>query len=242
MSSPEPGKDRGLFETLTGLYFSPGTEFAAILARASFVKPLLVLIALNVAFTGLWTSKMDVRAFFTAQNEATKHWSETSREQKEQTLAVQEKIFRPFAWIAAFVGAPILIVVVAGFYNFLFRFFLASEVTFRQSLTIVAWAFLAVALVTTPLTTITMLLKGDWSIDPRNALQASLAIAFDPETTAKPLFTLARAMDVFVFWILFLLVAGYRAATSLRRGTVAAAIVVPWLLWILGQAALSLVF
>ena len=238
----ERNRGHGFFTNLVGLYSAPGPEFTAILPKPSFLKPLLALVALNVLFTGVWLTRVDIPGFFTAQNERTKHWSETPPEQRARVLAVQTKIFRPIAAGSALLGAPILILVVATWNLFVFRFFLATDVTFKQSLTIVTWSIFAIALVTTPLVLLTLFLKGDWSLDPRNALQASLAGAFDPETAPKALYSLARAMDVFVFWILFLLIRGYQAATSTRTGVAAAAILIPWLLWILGQAALSAIF
>ncbi len=238
----EPGRGRGLGQHLVGLYTSPGPEFTAIIPQSAFLKPLLLLIVLNIAFTSFWFSKIDTDGFFRRQNATSSRWSDMSSEQKSQMVGMQARMFKPIAAGAAVIGGPIFVVIVAGFFLFVFRFVLASEVTFKQCLAVTTWSLLAVALVTTPLTLLVMILKADWAIDPAQALQASLAVLLDPDSAPKPLYAIARSIDLFVFWILYLMWMGYRVATHLRASTVALALFVPWLLLVAGKAVFAAVF
>jgi hypothetical protein len=238
----EPGRGRGLVKNLVGLYTSPGPEFTAIVPCATILRPLLLLVLLNIAFTSVWFSRVDTAGFFRAQNEHSRGWREMPAEQKAGMVAMQTRFLKPIGWTAAIVGAPLFVVIVATFYLFVFRFFLASEVTFRQSVSIVAWALAAVALLTTPLTLLTMVLKGDWTLDPAQVLQASLGAALDPDTAPKALYAVARSLDLFVFWILYLMWLGYRVATLLRPSTVAWALLVPWALLVAVKAGFAALF
>lgn len=238
----EPGRGRGFGKNLLGLYTSPGPEFTAIVPQAKFLTPLLLLIVLNVAFTSFWFSKVDTDGFFRRQNEASSRWRDLSSEERSQMVSMQSKMFKPIAAGAAVIGAPIFVVLVAAFFLFVFRFVLASEVTFKQCLSITAWSLFAVALVTTPLTLLVMILKADWSIDPAQALQASLAAFLDPDSTPRALYAITRSLDLFVFWILYLMWMGYRVATHLKASTVALALLVPWLLLVAGKAAFAAFF
>jgi Yip1 domain len=238
----EPSQGRGFFENLADLYTAPAVASKSIVARPAFLKPLLVLVALNIAFTMVWFQKVDTVGFFRAQNEQTSRWRDLPAEQKAQTIEAQSRFLKPFGGFMAVAGAPLLMLLVGSFYLFVFRFFLASDLTFRQSLAIVTWSFLAVALVSTPLTLVTMFLKGDWTLDPSQVLQASLAAVLDPATAPKALYALARSLDLFVFWVLFLFWSGYREASGGRGGAVAAALGIPWLLLVMGKMALAAVF
>ena len=145
-------------------------------------------------------------------------------------------------WVSAVVAPLAVALVVAGILHFVFRFFYASETTFRQGLTIVTSSFAAVALVTTPLLLAVFALKGDWNINPQEAIQANLTLLFEKESLAKPLWSLAGSLDLFSFWGIFLLAAGYGAAAKRGAGWAAAGVLVPWALYVLGKAGLAALF
>ncbi len=97
-----------------------------------------------------------------------------------------------FGWVGAPVGAAVMLLVTAGALLFVFRFFYASELSFKQSLAVVSWVLFAVGLVTTPLLLMVLGLKGDWNLNPQEVLQANLGLLLDKATAAKPLWALAH--------------------------------------------------
>jgi hypothetical protein len=124
---------------------------------------------------------------------------------------------------------------------FVFRFFYASEATFKQAMAIVSWVFFAVALVTMPLLLLVLYLKGEWSIDPNTALQANLSLLLDKSEAAKPLWALFTSIDVFNLWTVFLLAVGFGVASRKTTGSALWGVVIPWVVIILvkvGWAAL----
>jgi hypothetical protein len=129
-----------------------------------------------------------------------------------------------------------MLLVVGALLFFVFRFFYASEVTFKQSLSIVAWTFVATALVSQPLTLLVMFLKGDWNINPQDALQANLGLLLDPQTAAKPLLSLLSSLDLFSFWIMFLLATGFGIASRKATGSALWGVVIPWAIFVLCKA------
>ena len=125
------------------------------------------------------------------------------------------------AWLGPTVFGPIAFFVLALLFLFVYRFFYASETTLRQSLAVVSWTFLTFGLVGTSLTLIVLSLKGEWSVDPRTAVQASPAVLFEKGAIAKPLHALLDALDLFSFWVIFLLSAGYAATAKRSVGSAA---------------------
>ena len=108
-----------------------------------------------------------------------------------------------------------------------YRFFYASEVIFRQAFAIVTWIFFAVGLVTTPLLLLVLQLKGDWNINPQEAIQANLGLLLDKSTAAKPLWALLSSIDVFSLWMIFLLAVGFGVASRKTTGSAIWGVAVP---------------
>ena len=69
---------------------------------------------------------------------------------------------------------PIIVLIVGGVYLFVFRFFYAGNVTFAQSLGHRHVGRSASRAGGHPLILVVMAMKGDWNINPQEALQANL--------------------------------------------------------------------
>lgn len=208
---PEPAAPRSLGATIADLYFAPAAAFADIARAPRVWLPLAVIVVLNLAFTAVWTSKVDMGEFMRAQIETSGR--EVPPEQLEQAIAVQERIFRPMAFVGALVGAPVMVAVLGGLFLVVYRTLFGSELAFGQSAAVVAWSFMAVSLVTTPLLFLVFALRGNWSTDPQQAIQASPALLLERGDTHAGLYALAGALDLFSLWVLFLMAVGYGVVT-----------------------------
>jgi hypothetical protein len=233
---------RGFFQNLAGVLFSPREEFGHILARPRFWVPLVAWMVLGMAFTAFWMQKVDPREFMRNEIINSGRADKIPAGQMEQVLDQQAGFFKPISWISAFVAAPIITFMIAGVFLFVFRFFYGGDVTYAQSLAIVAWTFFSLALVTTPVVALVMGLKGDWNINPQEALQASGAVFLDRTTTSKPLYTLAASLDLFTFWVLWLFSTGYAVATRRTTGSAAAGVLTVWAIFVLCKVALAAIF
>ncbi|HET7291684.1 MAG TPA: hypothetical protein VFM88_04610, partial [Vicinamibacteria bacterium] len=154
-------------------------------------------------------------------------------------IETQARALPIFGWVGALLGAPLVVPLAGAAYAFTLRFFLASEIGFGRVLGVVAWSFLAVAAVTQPLALGVLALKADWSINPTRALQASLAALLEPDSVPRGLLAAAESLDLFSFCVLFLLYVGFRVGTGLGPRPIAAAVLVPWALYVLGKAGFA---
>jgi hypothetical protein len=238
----ESGRQEGFVQHLANLYVSPGTAFVSIVGQRSFWAPLVGLLVLNIAFTAVWLQKVDRREFMKARIEESPRADQIPPGQMEQIVETQARFLPLWGWGGAVLGAAIMVFGLAGLFLFVYRFFYEGELGFGQSAAVVAWSFLAVALVQTPLMLLTLFLKGDWTVPPQNALEANLGMLLDRETTAKPLHALASSLDLFSFWTMFLLSSGYAVAT--RRPTASAAwgVVTLWAIYVLIKMGFSMLF
>lgn len=235
----EPGG--GFFQNLVDVYFSPREAFTRIVRKPAFVLPLVAYIVLVLAFTGIWMSKVDPAEFSKMQLEESGYWERIPAEQRETIVEQSAGRMRIFGWIGPVVFVPLMLVVTAAALMFVFRFFYASEATFKQAMAITSWVFFAVGLVTTPLLLLVLQLKGDWNVDPNSAIQANLGLLLDKSEAAKPLWALATSLDVFSLWMVFLLAAGFGVASRKTTGSAIWGVAIPWILIVLvkvGWAAL----
>jgi hypothetical protein len=232
---------RGFLQRLAGVFFSPSEEFADVVRRPRFLAPLLGAVVLNVVFTVLWVRNVDPAAYMRARIEESPQAARMEPEQRAQVIAQQAQFFPVFVWLGP-VFALLFVTIVASLYLFVFRFFLASEVDFPQSITVVAWSFFAVGLVTTPLTLLVLHLKGDWTLEPQNALQANLSVFLERGSAPAWLYTLAGSFDLFSFWMLFLMAAGFAAASRRTFGSALGGVLSLWVIYVLGKAGLAALF
>jgi hypothetical protein len=225
-----------------GLLFSPREEFPSILARPRFWVLLVFWTALAVAFTAFWLQKVDAREFMRGQIVQSGRADKMAPGQMEQVLDTQAGFFKPISWASALLAPPIITLFVATVLLFVFRFFYAGDVTFAQSLSVTGWSYFTTALVTTPLLLLVMFLKGDWNVSPQDALQANPAMFLDPLTTSKPLYALASSLDLFSFWLMWLLASGYGVATRRTTGSAAVGVASLWVLYVLGKVVKAAIF
>jgi hypothetical protein len=231
---------RGFVTNLVGLYHEPETSFADLLPAARFWRPFAAYFVLTLAFTAVWVTQVDPRAFFEAQLEASGQAGRIPPDQRSAVLDSQARAFPYIAWLGPFVGVPFAVFLGAGVYSVVFRFFLGSEIPFKRTATIVAWTLLTVACVTTPLILCVLFLRGDWSLNPAQVLQANLAIAVEKDAVPRALYAILDSLDLFTLFGLYLLNAGFKMGAGLRPSLVRIGVVVPWALYVLLKAALAL--
>jgi hypothetical protein len=238
--APEPGG--GFVQNLIDVYFSPREAFTRIVRSPRILLPLVGYVVLVLGFTGIWMQKMDAREFMKVQIEESGQADKIPAEQREAIIEQQAKWMPIFAWVMGPVGIAVTLLVVAGVLMFIYRFFYSSEVTFRQAFAIVTWIFFAVGLVSTPLILLVLQLKGDWNINPQEAIQANLALLLDKSTAAKPLWALLSSIDLFTLWMVFLLAAGFGVASKKTTGSAIWGVAIPWIVIVLGKVGWAAIF
>jgi len=211
-SPAAPDAGGGFLGNLLNMYFEPRKAFASILRRPLLLAALAAYVAIVLGFTGVWMSKMDPHEFMKTQIEESPRADKMTAEQKQQIIETQAKMMPILGWVFGPVFIAILLLVVSGGLMFVFRFFYGGDVGFKQALAIVTWTFLAVSIISVPVTLSVLALKGDWNLDPNQAVQANLGLLLDKSTAAKPLWSLFTSIDAFVLWMVFLLAVGFGVA------------------------------
>ena len=233
MAETEPRSPRFL-SNLFGLYFGPKEAFQNIVKKPSFWVPLLIFVVIQLTFTGIWLSKMDMMEFLRGQAEAS---GRPFQAPPPQAMGFIRGTF----WGIAILAGPIFMFAAGGLYLFIFRFFFAGEVTFKQAMAVVSHTSLATNLVTLPLMLLVYALKGDWNLAPQDLLPVNLSILLDKESAAKALWALASSLDLLSFWTLFLLSVGFGVANKRATGSAFWGVAIPWIVYVVGKVGFAFI-
>jgi hypothetical protein len=217
--SPNSTAAMSPFARIVGVLFSPGKTFAVIVRKPSWILPVVLLTVLGgiVAF-GI-NQKVNWREYVAQQIEKNPKAANLSAEQKSQQIEGGAK----FAPIATYVfGVPfplILVLIVAGIMLLSYNLLAGANVNYSTALAITAHAYVPI-LVANLVFLLVLFLKEPGTLDLDNPLATNLG-AFLPEDSAKWLMALAKNIDIFTIWVLFLLAIGFAAANpkKLKGGT-----------------------
>lgn len=225
----EPTADASFLQNLFDLFVAPQEAFERICRKPSFVLPAVLLLIVSAAATFVWLHNVDAREFVQQQMEqfGGKFVENLTPEQRRDSLDMQTKMLPLGKWLGVALGTPLMLLIAAGVYWMIFRFFYAVQIRFAQSLAITAWSFLVVDLVGTALRLLVLWLKGVWEIEPRLAFQASPG-AFVASSAPKWLWALASVPDLFTIWTIFLLATGFAVASRKSTGAAAWGVAIPW--------------
>jgi hypothetical protein len=245
--TPDPAAaapaDSGSFlGNLFNLYFEPSETFSKIFVRPRVWMAIVLQIAMGVLFTSVWLEKMDAREFMKAQMEQNSRIQQLPAEQVEQIINTQARFMRTWGRIAPFFVPVVMDLILAGIFMFIFRFFMAADVSFRQSLATIAWTFAAIGLVQTPIMLLVFWLKGDWNVDPNQIIQANPTIFFEIGSMSRWIWSLLSSFDLFSLWTLFLFATGFAVAGKRGLSSGLWGVGIPWVLYLFVKVGFVLLF
>jgi hypothetical protein len=238
-----PPADSGSFlGNLFNLYFEPAETFAKIFVKPRVWMAILLQMGTTFAFTSVWLQKMDPKEFMRAQMEQNPRIQQMPAEQVERIIEVQARFMQTWGRIAPVVAPVVIDLLLAGILMFVFRFFMAAEVSFLHSLATVAWTLAALGVIQTPIMLLVFWLKGDWNVDPNQIVQANPTIFFEATDLPPWAWGLLSSFDLFSLWTLFLLATGYAVAGKRGLSTGLWGVGIPWGIYLALKVGFLLLF
>jgi Yip1 domain len=223
VTDPQPGLSEGA--RLVNTFFAPSTTFTDIRRNASWWAPWLLLSLVSIAF--LQTVGLKIGWEQVTRNELrisgrAEKFEQAPPEQQQRGMQMSQTIYKVTSF-APPLSLLLFGVILGGILMAVFNFGMGAEISFKQSLAIVFYAFIPSILGS--LLGIVSLLIG---VDPegfnmRNPVATNPAYFMDP-TKAKFLYGMASAADVIVIWTIILLGIGYSSVSKVKKGTAIATI------------------
>lgn len=204
-------KPMGELDRLFGSLFDPKPAFADVAARPRPWAPLLLLIVLALATTYTIGQQMGWERAVRQQLEAGGQWEQLSPEQREQAVTQGAKFGSILGYVGGILGPPILALIFAGIFLFVFNLLMGADVHFKQAYGIVAYSMLPLAFVY--LATIAVLfLKDPRNVDLQNPVASNIGAFLSSETFPAWVVKIGEGIDAFSLWIVLLLATGFAAA------------------------------
>ena len=163
-----------------------------------------------------------------------------SAEQREQTLALQEKFASVGGYVGALIGVPVADLIIAAVLLGIAGGLMGGGMRFKQVFAAVAWSGMP-GIVSAILTVVVIFLKNPDDFNMQNPLAFNLGAFMDPNTSSKFVYSLASSLDLFVLWMILLIATGLKAAAGKKLTFTGAlvAVLLPWAVWVLGKSALA---
>jgi hypothetical protein len=233
-----PTHEVGAVGRIPGAIFSPGTTFASIARRPTWVLPLLLWTVLSVVVTSLIIPKIDWERV--TRQALEKRNQKVPEDQMSTVVDRSRKVGSTISWVAGFAGPAIASLFVALVIWGSFKAF-GWDTTFRQSYGVTTHAFLPGILGSVLL--IPIVVKRE-TIDPegiRDLLRSNLGFLVERDT-AKVAHAVLQSIDLFSIWTIVLLVIGFAAAAKIPKKSAAGVIIGLWVVLVLVKAGWAAIF
>ena len=230
----------GEFSRIVGVFFEPKKAFTDIAQRPSWIVPLILVILCAMGVTTAISQRIGWERVFRHQNEASARYQQAPPEQRDQILAAQMKFAAVGGYAGALLALPIMDIVIAAVLLGIAGGIMSGGMRFKQVFAIVCYSGLP-GVISSILAVVVIFLKNPDEFNLTNPLAFNVGAFMDPTSSSKFMYSLASSMDLFVFWTIFLLATGLKAAAGKKLTFTGAlvAVVVPWAILVLCKSALA---
>jgi hypothetical protein len=245
----EPPQPAGMSEMsrLSGVFFEPKKTFEDISARPAFIVPLLLVILSGVIFTAMMGQRVGwpeiARQSMQMNPRAAQQMEQVPPEQRDRMMSMQNTLAPVTAYAGQILGIPIGLLMAAGVFMLILKVMMSVPLRFKQVFAVLAYASLP-NLIQNILKMVVLYLKKPDEFSMLNPLAFNPGAFMDFQSSSKFVYTIARSLDVFTFWMLILMAVGFSAAggKKLSFGGALTAVLIPWALLVLLGASIAGIF
>lgn len=221
------------FQKVIGVFTSPGKTFASLNITPTWILPIIIYIAVSVAFI-FFAQKIIIKEAITVQQEKMAERGMTTDEMNN-SLAMAEKVMKITIPLAAVAMPIIMIVVISGVFRFVGNVVMGGSATFKKVFSITAHSFLIHvlgALIILPL----VLAKGSMQVS------FSLAALMSDEAKGTFLYQFLAKIDLFWIWWIAVYSIGLAVIYKMRTQKMATAVVTVYGIYAVVASAISAAF
>jgi hypothetical protein len=194
-------------QTLTSIFFEPGSTFDALRARPRFLVASLILAALMTVFTIALFQKLGFENFMRQQIENSPRTAQMTPEQKEQAISMQTS---PIVKGISYASPPIFILITfaaGGALYLLGSMLMGGAISYKQALSVWVYSSFPPTILSLIANFLILFLKSADDIDPSrgggNLVRANLGGLLGPDASPV-LAAVLNSFDIFTFFGLFL--------------------------------------
>ncbi len=242
VTAPEPA-GMSVLARLAGVIFEPAKTFEDIARRPTFLVPLVLVIVFGIVFVAAFSQRVGWEKTVRDKIEASSQSQQLSADQKAEQIALWTKISPIVGYASVVFGTVVMYLLVALVLWGIAAGMMSAPINFKQVFAVACWSYV-VTCISMVLATVVMFLKNPEDFDINNPLMFNLGALFEPNMPSKFLHSLASSIDLFPFWVMFLLATGLKAAGGKRFsfGSALTAVVLPWAAYVLIKSGAAAIF
>jgi len=226
---------------LVGAFFSPKVTFTDIAQRPSWIVPVLVMTVLGIGVAFAMNQKVNWRDIASKRIEESPRAANMTAEQKEQQLAMSEKISPAITYALGAIGPVLSVVLVAAVLLLAYNVIGGANAKFGQAMGIVAHSYIPTIL-STLFFILVLYLKPPGTVDIENPVATNVG-AFLPDTVPKALLSIAKSIDIFSIWVMLLIAIGFFAVNPKKlKGKSLGIVISVWALYVAVKAGFAWIF
>lgn len=228
---------------IAGIFFEPAKTFQDIAARPTFLVPMLLIILFGIGYMTQVGQRIGWRQIALQQAEQRSQFQQAPPEQREAQIAISEKVFKVVQFAGPLIFVPIFNLIIAAALLGIVAGIMSAPLKFKQVFAITCWAGLP-GIIVSLLGIVVVYMKNPADFNFNNPLAFNPGAFMDPQTSSKFIYSLATSLDLFVFWTIFLLATGLKAAAGkkLSFGGALFSVLLPWGVVVLAKAAFAGMF
>jgi hypothetical protein len=226
-SEPQPMSEMA---RLTGVFSSPSAAFRDIARRPRWWIPVILIAVVATAFMIAFGERVGFESAARRMLESSAQGGQMNRAQLDQSVRFLAGILK-YVQYGSVISTLIYVFLMSVVFKFLFDGMMGAGIGLNRMMGVVAYAQLP-TVISTLLAMLVMNLKSPDDFDLQNPLAFNVG-AFLGADSAAWLQSLGASLDLFSFWIIFLLATGISAASrKVAFGKALAGVVFPWALYV----------
>ena len=235
-------------ETLSGIFFEPGSTFEALRARPRFLVAGLLAILAFMAFFVTYVQRVGYDEMIDAETElARKADPSANEEQLARAASIQKgAVVKAFRMVSPTIGFPIVFAAIAGLY-LLGVSLMGGQMSYKQALAVTTYSSLPPVLLTSLLNFVLLFVTPPEDAAEiaggaqRGLVRANLGALVDG--AAHPvLATALGSLDILAIYGLFLGALGLRKVGRLKSGPAWTVVLALWGIGVLARLVMAMAF
>ena len=225
------------FQRIAGVLFAPAETFRDIARRPDILVPLLVLVILGFVVTAAIVPRMDFET--TVREQMAQQGRQMSEGDMDRAVKMGAAFGKVIAWISP-VLSIIWWVIIAGVLLLAHRLF-GSEGNFKQAFSTTLYSWFPNAVAGIVLAVVAFFREEIDAASMQTLVKSNPGFLVDMKENPL-LFAAVSSLDLFMIWMLILLIIGFSTLAKVSRAKSAAIIIPLWLVTVvikLGFAALG---
>ncbi len=229
----------------TNIFLAPGETFEDINRKPTWVFPIIITLAftLGVGFL-LHARVLTDETFERIARESIREALERQGAAQPPEEALEQqlqwvKMVNRFWYVTSIIGLFLVLPIIAGFY-FVILILFQARTNFKKVFSVVNWSWMAQAVASGVVGTITILLRDPETVDPTNPIATNVAAFLSSKDTSPTMLALAGSLDIFTIFFLALLSIGFsKTSGKMSVGTAAMVVLIGWVLYVLGKVGIA---